>query len=87
MDEPALYEALAGGTRAGAACDVFAQEPPVCNPLLGLDNFMATPHVGMTTYQTTRRIGIMASASVLAVLRGRGKPPTASVISYDGLRG
>ncbi len=70
VDEPALYEALAGGARAGAACDVFAQEPPVCNPLLGLDNFMATPHVGMTMYQTTRRIGIMASASVLAVLRG-----------------
>ena len=70
VDEAALYEALAGGALAGAACDVFAQEPPTGSPLLGLDNFIATPHVGMTTYQTTQRIGIMAAESVLAVLRG-----------------
>ncbi|MCZ7542692.1 MAG: hypothetical protein M5R40_03750 [Anaerolineae bacterium] len=66
----ALYEALAGGALAGAAFDAFAHEPPAGSPLLTLDNFIATPHVGMTTYQTTRRIGVMAAESVLAVLRG-----------------
>jgi phosphoglycerate dehydrogenase-like enzyme len=70
IDETALHQALSSGSLAGAACDVFVEEPPVGNPLLELDNFIGTPHTGSPTRQTTARIALAASESVLAVLRG-----------------
>ncbi len=71
VDEQALYEALSAGRLAGAACDVFLKEPPGENPLLSLDNFIASPHAGSATRQTTLRMGMMASQNALAVLQGR----------------
>lgn len=71
IDEAALYEALRRGHLAGAACDVFTQEPPKDNPLLTLPNFIATPHSASATRQTTLRMGMMASQNALAVLRGQ----------------
>lgn len=70
VDEQALYEALKTGQLAGAAFDVFSKEPSVGNPLLELENFIATPHCGSATSQTTLRMGLMASENALAVLRG-----------------
>jgi phosphoglycerate dehydrogenase-like enzyme len=70
IDEKALFQALHAGKLAGAACDAFEDEPSLGNPLIALDNFISTPHIGSSTAQTTLRMGLMASQNVLAVLRG-----------------
>ena len=68
VDEQALAGALASKHLAGAASDVFAQEPPSLeNPLLaqGL-RFIATPHLGASTHAGLRRTGMVIAQRVLA---------------------
>ncbi len=50
VDEAALYQAIKAGVVAGAALDVFEKEPPNAeNPLLSLEEVIATPHLGAST--------------------------------------
>lgn len=64
LDETALYEALRDEKIAGAACDVFIQEPLTkLNRLTKFDNFVGTPHLGANTDEALRRVG-------MAVVRG-----------------
>lgn len=64
LDETALYEALRDGKIAGAACDVFIEEPLTkLNRLTKFDNFVGTPHLGANTDEALRRVG-------MAVVRG-----------------
>ena len=72
IDEKALYDALKERRIAGAALDVFAQEPtPNDNPLLSLDNFIAAPHVAGVTREAVDRMGVAAVENILGVLDGQ----------------
>lgn len=71
VDEAALYDALVAKRLAGAASDVFAQEPPDAGGLVSLDNFIAVPHIGSATAQTVQRMGMQAAENALAVLSGQ----------------
>ncbi len=57
VDELALVEALRSGKLAGAAFDVFAEEPPQNSALLELPNFWATPHIGGSSRQAILAMG------------------------------
>jgi D-3-phosphoglycerate dehydrogenase len=57
VNEEALYNALTSGKVAGAALDVFADEPPVDWKLLKLDNVIGSPHIGAATKEAQGRVG------------------------------
>jgi D-3-phosphoglycerate dehydrogenase len=72
VNEEDLYQALKDGQLAGAGLDVFVKEPPqAANPLVQLDNVIATPHTGAVTEEAMERMAAMAAEEVLAVLAGR----------------
>jgi D-3-phosphoglycerate dehydrogenase len=70
VDETALYNALKEGTIAGAALDVFQQEPTTDSPLFALPNIVVTPHLGASTAEAQDRAGVTAAEQVASALRG-----------------
>lgn len=70
-DEVALYEALKDSKIGGAALDVFAQEPatPENCPLLGLDNFICTPHLGASTSEAQENVAVAIAEQVADYLK------------------
>ncbi len=70
IDEPALLAALNAGQVAGAALDVFAQEPPGASALVAHPNLIATPHIGAQTTESQARAAEHIAAEVLAALHG-----------------
>src|SRR5207248_2321709 len=56
VNEHDLYDALKSGKVAGAAFDVFEVEPNTESPLLDLDHFIATPHLGASTVEAQRKV-------------------------------
>jgi hydroxypyruvate reductase len=60
VDEPALVSALVDGRLAGAALDVYAEEPNVPEPLLTLDNVVLFPHIGSGTRETRAAMADLA---------------------------
>ncbi len=72
IDEPALHETLSNNRIAGAALDVFVEEPtPADNPLLKLKNFIAAPHVAGVTKEAVDRMAIVTVQNLLSVLDGK----------------
>jgi D-3-phosphoglycerate dehydrogenase len=70
VQEKALAEALKSGKIAGAALDVFENEPPTGSPLLSLENVFMTPHIGASTHEAQLRAGMTIVEQVDMVLRG-----------------
>ncbi len=71
VDEDALFDALEAKTIRAAACDAFVEEPPNGqNKLMGLDNFVATPHIGADSSESLERMGEQVVDQVLDVLDG-----------------
>ncbi len=66
IDENALYEALTSGKVAGAALDVFAEEPPTDWKLARLDNVIASPHIGAATREAQARVGAEVAEKLIA---------------------
>jgi D-3-phosphoglycerate dehydrogenase len=72
VDEAALAAALAAGTIAGAAVDVYSTEPPASdNPLLTAPNTVLTPHLGASTAEAQVAVAEEAAQQVLDILDGR----------------
>ena len=69
VDEPALVEALKSGKVAGAALDVFSEEP-YSGPLLEFDNVVVTPHLAASTDEAQDRAGVIVAEQVAAALGG-----------------
>lgn len=72
IDEDALCRAIDEGRAAGAAIDVFAQEPPpMDSPLLKNDRILVTPHLGASTAEAQERVAIDVAEQVIAVFKGQ----------------
>ena len=71
IDEEALYEAIESGAVAGAAIDVFSEEPAIGNILTTSDRIVVTPHLAASTVEAQDRAAIAVAEQVLAVLDGQ----------------
>ncbi len=69
VDETALYEALKTGKVAGAAMDVFEEEPSTSSPLLGLSNFICTPHLGAASEEAQENVSIEIARQIVDYLQ------------------
>jgi D-3-phosphoglycerate dehydrogenase len=72
VDEEALYNALLDEKLCGAALDVFEVEPPtdeLRRKLLQFDNVICTPHIGATTFEGQRRVGLEMAGKLVNVAK------------------
>ena len=74
VDETALANALSAGVIAGAALDVFSDEPNVSQALLAAPNLIVEPHIASTTVETRKAIGELVFANVAAHFAGQPLP-------------
>src|SRR5579859_1456112 len=91
VDEAALAEALKNGKLAGAAVDVFAEEPPKNSPLVGLPNVIATPHVAGSTAEAQEEVGTQVAVQIKdylaeGIIRNAVNLPALSADQYRRVR-
>lgn len=84
VDEAALAEALEQKKFAGAALDVFEQEPKIHPKLLALPNVLLAPHIASASVETRTRMAVLAAENVVAVLSGQRPPNLVNPEVYEG---
>ncbi len=77
VDESDLKDALVSGKVAAAALDVFEVEPAPENPLIELQNVIATPHLGASTVEAQVNVAVDVAEQIIDVLKG--EPARAAV--------
>lgn len=71
IDDQALVEALQARALAGAALDVYAEQPlPSAHPFLALENVLLTPHVAALTQESLARMSIGSAQAILQLMHG-----------------
>ncbi len=83
VDELALTAALGSGRLAGAALDVFENEPVTEHPLFGLANVIVTPHLGAATREAQDKAGIAIAEMVRLALKGEFVPYAVNVAAAE----
>jgi glyoxylate reductase len=71
IDEQALVASLREGGIAGAALDVFEDEPTLTAGLVDLDNVILCPHAGSASVETRTKMAVMVARDLLAMLQGK----------------
>ena len=74
IDEAALKDALDSGHVAGAALDVFAEEPAKDNPLFGTPGLICTPHLGASTTEAQVNVAIQVAEQMAISCCSAGSP-------------
>lgn len=83
LDHKALLWAVESGKIAGAAVDVYPQEPPLKSPLLENDKILTLPHLGGQTLEGQKRAGVEISKKVTAFLKGK---KVDSIVNREALK-
>jgi D-3-phosphoglycerate dehydrogenase len=91
IDEAALAAALKSGKLAGAALDVFREEPPKNSPLIGLSNVIATPHIAGSTTEAQEEVGTQVAVQIKdylaeGIIRNAVNLPALSADQYRRVR-
>lgn len=82
VNEADLADALTEGRLAGAALDVFADEPMTDSPLFGLPNVVVTPHLGASTTEAQDKAGLQVAEQVVLALAGEFVPNAMNVNAH-----
>jgi D-3-phosphoglycerate dehydrogenase len=82
IDEDALAAALQEGKVAGAALDVFEQEPPVGCSLVSMENVIVTPHLGALTREAQTNVALQVAEQVIKAVNG---DPIVSAVNVPAL--
>jgi D-3-phosphoglycerate dehydrogenase / 2-oxoglutarate reductase len=91
IDEAALAQALKNGRLAGAALDVFVEEPPKNSPLIGLPNVIGTPHIAGSTAEAQEEVGTQVAVQIRdyltdGIIRNAVNLPALSADQYRRVR-
>jgi D-3-phosphoglycerate dehydrogenase len=83
IDEKALAQAVQDGVVAGAALDVFEQEPLLESPLFDLDKVVVTPHLGASTREAQDKAGVTIAEQVHMALAGDFVPFAVNIAAAE----